>query len=87
MNKSKKNALLTAVGCALIMFAHGGMTNTFALNLPEFVTAFGETSAKIAVAVTVGTIFSFILSLVGGKIISKLTPRVNPLLSSVCAFG
>ena len=87
MNKSKKNALLTAVGCALIMFAHGGMTNTFALSLPEFVTAFGETSAKIAVAVTVGTIFSFILSLVGGKIISKLTPRVTLFISSVCAFG
>ena len=78
---------MTAIGCALIMFANGGMTNTFALNLPEFVAAFNESAATIAIAVTVGTLFSFVLSLVGGKIIQKLTPRVTLFIASICTFA
>ena len=87
MNRTKKNAVMTAIGCALIMFANGGMTNTFALNLPEFVAAFNESAATIAIAVTVGTLFSFVLSLVGGKIIQKLTPRVTLFIASICTFA
>ncbi len=87
MNRTKKNAVMTAIGCALIMFANGGMTNTFALNLPEFVATFNESAATIAIAVTVGTLFSFVLSLVGGKIIQKLTPRVTLFIASLCTFA
>lgn len=87
MNRTKKNAVMTAIGCALIMFANGGMTNTFALNLPEFVAAFNESAATIAIAVTVGTLFSFALSLVVGKIIQKLTPRVTLFIASICTFA
>lgn len=49
--------------------------------------AFNESAATIAIAVTVGTLFSFVLSLVGGKIIQKLTPRVTLFIASICTFA
>jgi MFS family permease len=81
-NRHKHYAKMAAVGSAIIIVLHLGATSLFAVLIPSLVADLGVSVTQVALSSSFATIAAFAFSLIGSKLIAKLTPKISLLVVS-----
>lgn len=87
INKNKFFGYYAAVGVFIIMLSHVGAAGTFGVFFAQICADTQLPVTKLLYMSTIGSIVGCLVSLFGGKIINKITPRYALVIGTFCCCG
>lgn len=81
---SSRKVLLATIACTIVMFVNNGRTQILSMVIPSYMQELGINATQIGLSSTISTIVGFIFSLIGVKLLNRLTPKWALVLS--CLF-
>jgi len=76
---------MASIGCALILTMGIGVNAVLNVMIPLLIEGMNTTLTGVAVGPMLGTISAFLFSLIGTKLLAKLTPKYGLLVGTFCA--
>lgn len=84
MKNNKTRAVLTAIGCAVIMLLHGGHTSMWALHIPYMAETLGVDPSALSLGSSISTAVAFLMSLfVTQALIKKISAKYALMMASI----